>query len=84
MSPAWAALEMAEAIAFDKKKILPCCVRLEGEYGVKGLFIGVPVVLGAEGVERIVEMSLTDDEKAALEQSVASVSKVAAEVDAAG
>ena len=84
VSPAWAALEMAEAIVQDKRKILPCCVKLEGEYGVDGLFIGVPCILGRNGIERVIEMSLGDEEKAALETSVAAVRKVVAEVDAAG
>ena len=80
-SPAWAALEMAEAIAFDRKKIVPACVLLEGEYGVKGLLVGVPVVLGAEGIERIIETDLTEDEKKAFEKSVDAVRKTCKEVD---
>lgn len=84
VSPAWAALEMAEAIVHDRKKILPCCVRLEGEYGVEGLFIGVPCILGRGGVERVIEMSLSDGEKASLRTSVAAVKKVVDEVNAAG
>ena len=55
-SPAWAALEMAEAIAHDRKKILPAAVLLDGEYGVKGLFVGVPCLLGAGGIEKIIEV----------------------------
>ena len=51
VSPAWAALEMAEAIIFDKRKILPVCAKLEGEYGVKGMFVGVPAILGKNGME---------------------------------
>jgi len=82
VSPAWAALEMVEAIVGDTKKILPCCVLLEGEYGVNGLFVGVPVVLGRNGVEKVIEMSLTDGERAALEKSVAAVTKVVEEVRA--
>jgi malate dehydrogenase len=57
----------------DKKKILPCAAYLEGEYGVKGLYVGVPVKLGARGVEQIIEVKLTAEERAALEKSVASV-----------
>lgn len=83
VSPAWAALEMVEAIVRDKKKVVAACVLLEGEYGVKGLFVGVPVVLGRNGVEKIIEMDLTDEEKAGLEKSVAAVRQVAQEVDAA-
>lgn len=72
-APASAAVEMAEAILKDKKKILPCAVYLEGEYGYKDLFIGVPVKLGAGGAEQIVEITLTADEKAALDKSAAAV-----------
>ncbi len=84
VSPAWAALAMAEAIAYDQKKILPCCVRLEGEYGYDGLFIGVPVVLGRNGVERVIEMELTADERALLDKSAKAVQSVKVEVDAVG
>lgn len=82
VSPAWSALAMLEAIAFDKKKILAVCALLEGEYEVEGLFVGVPAVLGAGGIEKIVEVKLTAPEKAALRKSVASVAKTCAEVDA--
>ena len=81
VSPAWGAIEMTEAIVRDEKKIIPCCVHLQGEYGVEGTFVGVPVVLGAAGVERIIEIDLTDDERAALDKSVAAVRKTCAEVD---
>ncbi len=80
VSPAWAALEMAEAIIFDKKKIMPVSTGLEGEYGVNGLFIGVPAVLGKNGVEKIIEMNLSDAEKDMFKNSVASVRKTADEV----
>ncbi len=80
VSPAWSALEMAEAIAYDKKKIMPVSTLLEGEYGVNGLFIGVPAVLGKNGVEKVIEMELTDAEKEAFKKSVASVQKTADEV----
>jgi len=80
VSPAQCALEMAEAIIYDKKKIMPVSAYLEGEYGVNGLFIGVPVVLGANGMEKIIEMDLTSGEKEALTKSVASVQKTANEV----
>jgi malate dehydrogenase len=80
VSPAWGALEMAEAIIFDKKKILAASAMLQGEYGVKGLFIGVPVVFGAKGAEKVIEMDLTADEKAAFKNSVDSVQKTADEV----
>ncbi len=72
-APASAAVEMAESILKDKKKILPCAVYLEGEYGFNGLFIGVPVKLGANGVEEIIEITLTAEEKAALEKSADAV-----------
>ncbi|MFZ0818485.1 MAG: malate dehydrogenase [Candidatus Acidiferrales bacterium] len=72
-APSAAATEMVEAILKDKKKILPCAAYLEGEYGIKGLFVGVPVKLGARGIEQIIEIKLTADEKAALEKSAASV-----------
>jgi malate dehydrogenase len=80
VSPAWAALEMAEAIIFDKKKIMPVCTLLKGEYGVNGLFIGVPAILGAKGVEKIIEIDFTEKEKEGFAKSVASVKKSAEEV----
>jgi malate dehydrogenase len=72
-APSAAVVEMVEAILKDKKKILPCAAYLEGEYGVNGLFVGVPVKLGARGIEQIIEIKLTPDEKAALDKSTASV-----------
>jgi malate dehydrogenase len=72
-APASAAVEMAESILKDKKKILPCAAYLDGEYGFKDLFIGVPVKLGAKGVEEIIQIELTDEEKAALESSAKAV-----------
>lgn len=72
-APSAAVAEMVEAILKDKKKILPCAVYLEGEYGINGLFVGVPVKLGAKGVEQIIEIKLTPEEKAALDKSSASV-----------
>ena len=72
-APASAAVEMAESILKDKKKILPCAVYLEGEYGIQDLFIGVPVKLGAGGVEEILEIQLTETETAALMKSAAAV-----------
>jgi malate dehydrogenase len=80
VSPALAALEMVEAVVFDKKKIIATCALLEGEYGVKGLFVGVPVVLGKDGVEKIIELDLTPEEKAAFDKSVAAVKKTTDEV----
>ncbi len=65
-APSAAAVEMVEAILKDKKKILPCAAYLDGEYGISGYYIGVPCKLGARGLEQIIEIKLTDDEKAAL------------------
>jgi malate dehydrogenase len=72
-APSAAVVEMVEAILKDKKKILPCAAYLEGEYGIKGLFVGVPVKLGAGGIEQILEIKLTAEENAALDRSSASV-----------
>ena len=72
-APASAAVEMAEAILKDKKKILPCAAYLEGEYGIQDLFIGVPVKLGSGGVESIIEITLTEEERAALMKSAEAV-----------
>jgi malate dehydrogenase len=75
-APASSAVEMAESILKDRKKILPCAVYLDGEYGYKDLFIGVPVKLGAGGVEEVIEIKLTADEKAALDKSAAAVEEL--------
>lgn len=75
-APSSAAVEMAEAILKDKKKILPCAAYLQGEYGLNDLFIGVPVKLGKDGVEQVVEIELTDDEKAALNKSAEAVEEL--------
>jgi malate dehydrogenase len=72
-APAASVVEMVEAILKDKKKILPCAAYLDGQYGVRGLYVGVPVKLGRRGVEQIVEIKLTPDEQAAFEKSVAAV-----------
>ncbi|NLX52855.1 MAG: malate dehydrogenase [Deltaproteobacteria bacterium] len=72
-APASAAVEMAESILKDKKKILPCAAYLEGEYGLTGLFVGVPVKLGKNGIEQIISLSLAPDEQKALEKSAAAV-----------
>ena len=79
-SPAIAAIEMVEAIVYDKKKIIASCVLLEGEYGVNGLFVGVPVVLGKNGIEKIIEVAMTDAEKALFAKSIAAVKKTTDEV----
>ena len=75
-APGQAAAEMCEAILKDKKKILPCSVFLQGEYGVRDLFVGVPVKLGARGVEQIIEIKLAAEEDAALKKSAASVKEL--------
>ena len=81
VSPAQSALEMAEAIIYDKKKIIPVSAYLDGEYGVNGLFIGVPAVLGKDGIEKIIEMDLTDTEKEMFKNSAAAVQKSVDEVN---
>ena len=75
-APGAAAAEMVEAILKDKKKILPCSVFLQGEYGINDLFVGVPVKLGARGVEQIIQIKLKDEEKAALAKSAAAVKEL--------
>ena len=75
-APASAAVEMAESILKDKKKILPCAAYLEGEYGISGLFVGVPVKLGKNGIEQIISFTLTADEKKALDKSAAAVQEL--------
>ncbi len=82
VSPAQSALEMAEAIIYDKKKIIPVSAYLEGEYGVNGLFIGVPAILGKNGIEKVIEMDLTDAEKEMFKNSTAAVQKTVDEVNA--
>jgi malate dehydrogenase len=75
-APSAAAVEMAESILKDKKKVLPCAAYLEGEYGINGLFVGVPVKLGSKGIEKIYEIQLTDAEKAMLKKSADSVQEL--------
>jgi len=75
-APSAAAVEMVESILKDKKKVLPCAALLEGEYGIHGLFVGVPVKLGAKGIEKIYEIKLTDEEKAMLAKSAAAVEEL--------
>jgi malate dehydrogenase len=75
-APSAATAEMVEAILKDKKKILPCAVYLEGEYGINGLFVGVPCKLGSNGLEQIIEIKLTDEEQAALKKSADSVAEL--------
>ena len=80
MSPAYAAIEMAESILRDQKRVLLCAAYLDGEYGVSGIYMGVPVQLGAGGVERIFELELDTDEQAMLNKSVEHVQSVIANV----
>lgn len=75
-APSAAIAQMVEAVLLDKKRILPACAYLEGEYGINGLCVGVPVKLGANGVEKIIEIKLTADEQAALKGSAASVKEL--------
>lgn len=75
-APGSAAARMAEAITRDQRRVLPCCVRLEGEYGLDGVFVGVPVVLGEEGVEKIIELDLNDAEMELLNNSANAVKEM--------
>ena len=77
-APSAAVVEMIDAIFNDRKKILPCAAYLEGEYGIKGLYVGVPVKLGARGIEQIIEIKLTPEEHAALQKSAAAVKELVA------
>ena len=78
-SPAYSAITMAESYLKDKKRVIPCAALCEGEYGVKGLFIGVPCLIGKNGLEKIFEIKLADDEKALLEKTIGSVRKTVEE-----
>ena len=75
-APSAAAVQMAEGILKDKKRLLPCAAYLEGEYGLSGIFVGVPVILGRDGVEKIVEVKLTEEENAQLASSAAGVKEL--------
>jgi malate dehydrogenase len=79
-APSAAAVQMAEAILKDKKRILPCAAYLEGEYGLNDIYFGVPVKLGSNGIEKVIEVELTDEEKAAVQKSADSVKKSIAEL----
>jgi len=83
-APAAGAAEMAEAILKDKKRILSCCAWCDKEYGIGGRFVGVPVILGANGAEKVIELKLTDSEKKLLDESVAHVAQLTAKVDQMG
>jgi malate dehydrogenase len=72
-APGVSVVEMVDAIILDKRRVLPCSVLLRGEYGIDNLFVGVPIKLGAKGLEQIIELTLTDDERAALHRSAGAV-----------
>ena len=80
-APAASSVEMVESIVRDKKKILPCAVYLEGQYGISGCFVGVPVMLGEKGAERIFEIKLTDEEQKALQTSAGAVKDLQAKLE---
>ncbi|MBN1477568.1 malate dehydrogenase [Candidatus Sumerlaeota bacterium] len=75
-APAAAAVQMAEAILKDKRRVLPCAAYLEGEYGFSGIYLGVPIILGANGIEKVLEIPLSGEEKAALAKSAAAVEEL--------
>jgi malate dehydrogenase len=75
-APGAAAAQMVDAVVLDEKRVLPCTAYLEGEYGIDGLYMGVPAKLGAQGIEAIIELDLTDDERTALEASASAVREV--------
>ncbi|MGE5427650.1 MAG: malate dehydrogenase, partial [Methylococcaceae bacterium] len=80
-APGSAAAQMVEAIVMDQKRVFPCCVKLEGEFGLNDIFVGVPVKLGKNGVEKIIEVNLTAEEKALLEDSAKAVKEIMDVVD---
>ena len=75
-APSAATVEMVESILLDKKKVMPCAAYLEGEYGIRDLYVGVPVKLGSDGIEKIYEIQLKPDEQAALDKSASSVKEL--------
>ena len=83
-APGAAAAQMVEAIVKDQKRIFPCCARLTGQYGLSDLYLGVPVKLGAGGVEEIIELQLNEDEIALLHESAKAVKEVADVLDGMG
>ena len=83
-APSAAITQMVEAVLFDKKEILPCTAYLEGEYGIDGLYVGVPVKLGAGGVEQVIEFDLTEEESAALQRSAEAVRELVDVMKTAG
>ena len=81
VSPAEASIQMAEAVLLDQKRVLPCAAYLEGEYGASGIYMGVPVLLGADGVERIFELELEADERVQMQSSIEHVEKLISEIE---
>ena len=81
-APAASTFEMVDAILNDKHRVLPCATLLQGEFGVDGLYVGVPVVLGRGGLERVFEIELTADERVAFDKSVAAVKELVAALPA--
>jgi len=81
-APGSAAAQMVEAIARDQKRVFPCCIKLEGEYGIDDCYLGVPVILGKNGVERVIEVQLNDEEKALMQASRVKVKEVMDVLDA--
>ena len=81
VSPALSAIEMAESILKDKKRVLACACLLEGEYGVDGLYVGVPCVIGADGVERVIEIELNPDEQKLFDASVEHVKTLVDQIE---
>jgi len=80
-APAQSAIEMAESYIRDKKRVIPCASLCEGEFGIEGYFIGVPTVIGSSGVEKILEFTLTDDEKNELNNTLVAVKKTVSETN---
>jgi malate dehydrogenase len=80
-SPAASAVQMAEAILKDKRRILPCAACLQGEYGLQDICFGVPVILGAQGIEKVIEVRLTEEEKEAGQKSAREVKKSISELN---
>jgi len=83
-SPASAAIAMAEAILYDEKRVLPVCAYLNGEFGVNGYYVGVPAVLGSNGVEKVIEFELDNEEKALLDNSVKAITNLIADMERLG
>ena len=75
-APATSAIQMAESYLKDKKKVLPCAAMLNGEYGIKGMYVGVPVIIGKKGIEKVVEVSLDSSEKAMFKKSLKAVNEL--------